>query len=170
MSSLFKNIGLRLLKAYKQTDKSERLTSFKSTQNVGIVYDVDKIRPGFLNRISGYFESEGKKVTTLGFVNEKELGKYQPKLREEYFCNSDLNFWRIPKKGVMENFMSTPFDYLINLDSEGVIELQSISTFSKAKTRIGKYFDDFPFAQDFMVKSLAETQEELFNDITKYIK
>ena len=46
----------------------------------------------------------------------------------------------------------------------------SISTFSKAKTRIGKYFDDFPFAQDFMVKSLAETQEELFNDITKYIK
>jgi hypothetical protein len=170
LSSFFKNIGLKLLKAHKQADKSERLTSFKSTQKVGIVYDVQKIRTGFLDRITSYFESEGKSVITLGFVNEKELGDYQPRLRQEYYTKKDLTFWKIPKKDVIQNFITTPFDYLINLDAEGVIELQSISTFSNAKTRIGKYFEEFPFAQDFMVKSLAETEEELFNDITKYIK
>ncbi|MEY2924175.1 MAG: hypothetical protein RLZZ337_723 [Bacteroidota bacterium] len=159
-----------MLAKHKQQDKSERLTSFKSIMNVGIVYDAKKISPIFLNRVTGFFEAEGKSVCTLGFVNEKELGEYLPTLREEFFCKKDLTFWKIPKKDGIHKFITTPFDYLINLDSEGSVELQSISTFSNAKTRIGKYFEEFPFAQDFMVKSLAETEEELFNDITKYIK
>lgn len=170
MSNFLKNIGIRMLAKHKQQDKSERLTSFKSVSSVGIVYDVQKIRPGFLNRVASFFESEGKKVHTLGFVNEKDLGEYTPTLREEFYCKKDLTFWKIPKKDGIQKFITTPFDYLINLDSEGMIELQSISTFSNAKTRIGKYFNEFPFAQDFMIKSMAETEEDLFNDITKYIK
>ncbi|MFT6112753.1 MAG: hypothetical protein ACJAXV_001544 [Bacteroidia bacterium] len=48
--------------------------------------------------------------------------------------------------------------------------MQAVSVYSSAKTRIGKYFEDYSFSQDFMIKSLSESGDELFNEIKKYIK
>ncbi len=139
-------------------------------RQVGVVYDVKKTSTQLLNKVTHYFEAAGKTVISLGFVEEKELGDLIPNYKEEYFCKKDLNLWKLPKKEAVTKFISSEFDYLINLDMEGRNELQAISTYSVSKTRIGKHFEEYPFAQDFMIKSLAETHEELFNDIKQYIK
>lgn len=169
LSNFRYNIGVRKLKNYKQKPKNEALVSFDSIREVGVVYDVAQ-KKSLLTKIVHHFESEGKNVFTLGYVNDKELGEHVPSLKEEYFCKKDLNFFGIPKKDAVSNFISKDFDFLINLDTKGRIEMQAISTFSEAKTRIGKHLDLFQNAQDFMVKSLAETEEEIFNEIIKYIK
>jgi hypothetical protein len=163
-------IGRRSLARHKQSDKSEQLKKMSNVREVGVVYDVKKTSTQLLNNVMHYFEAAGKKVVTIGFLEEKELGDLLPNYKEEYFCKKDLNFWKLPKKEVIQKFISNDFDYLINLDMIGRNELQAISTFSNAKTRIGKHFEHYPFAQDFMIKSHSETSEELFNDIKKYIK
>ena len=89
---------------------------------------------------------------------------------ESFFCKKDLNFWKFPKKKSVQDFVGRDFDYLINLDLNGDMTLQAVSTFSKAKTRIGKWTEPFSFAQDFMLKTTAETEEDLFQEIIKYIK
>ena len=169
MSNFKFKIGVRKLNKHKQKSKSETLVSFDNVREVGVVYGVDQ-DPSLLTKIIHHFESEGKNVYSLGFVNHKELGEFVPGLKELYFCKKDLNIWGIPKHDVVGNFTSRQFDYLINLDLKGKIELQAISAFSEAKTRIGKHINLFQTTQDFMVKSLAETEKELFNDIIKYIK
>jgi len=164
------NIGRKSLARHKQSNKSESLKKMSEVREVGVVYDVKKTSTQLLNKVTHYFEAAGKTVISLGFVEEKELGELVPNYKEEYFCKKDLNFWKLPKKQAVTRFISKDFDYLINLDMEGRNELQAISTYSVSKTRIGKHFENYPFAQDFMIKSLAETHEELFNDIKQYIK
>jgi len=164
------NIGRKSLAKYKQSDKSESLKKMSNVREVGIVYDVKKTSMQLLNKVTHYFEAAGKTVITIGFLEEKELGDLVPSNKEEYFCKKDLNFWKLPKKEVVQKFISKDFDYLINLDMIGRNELQAISTFSNAKTRIGKHLEEYPFSQDFMIKSHAESGEELFNEIKKYIK
>jgi len=141
-----------------------------NVREVGVVYDLKKTSTQLLNKVTHYFEAAGKIVSTIGFIEEKNLGDLVPNNKEKYFCKKDLNFWKLPKKEVVQKFISKDFDYLINLDMIGRNELQAISTFSNAKTRIGKHFEEYPFSQDFMIKSHAESGEELFNEIKKYIK
>jgi hypothetical protein len=118
-----------------------------------------------LHKIIHHFESEGKSVFTLGFVNEKDIDNLLPNYKESYFCNADLNFWKIPHGDRISKFIQEDFDFLINLDLKGAIELQGIS-----KSRIGKFFDDFVFAHDLMVKSNSQEAYGLFIDITRHIK
>lgn len=170
MANFRQDIGKKLLARHRQVDKSEALQTLKSVREIGVVYDVNQISAQLINKVVHYFESAGKNVITLGFIPEKELGDYIPTLKEEYFCKKDLTFWRLPKKAIVSRFISKDFDFLINLDFNESAELQAISTYSRAKTRIGKYFEEYSFCQDFMIKSLAESGDELFNEIKKYIK
>jgi|TARA_B110000902_G_C14228339_1_gene557900 hypothetical protein len=170
LANFRQDIGKKLLAIHKQADKSEALQTLQSVRVIGIIYDVNQISAQLLNKVVHYYESVGKNVITLGFIPEKELGDYIPTLKEEYFCKKDLTFWKLPKKSVVADFTSKDFDFLINLDFNGSIEMQAVSVYSSAKTRIGKYFEDYSFSQDFMIKSLAESGDELFNEIKKYIK
>ena len=163
-------IGKKSLARHKQRTKLESLKKMNEVREVGVVYDVKKTSAQLLNKVTHYFESEGKTVITIGYLEEKELVDYTANKKEMYFCIKDLNFWKLPKKQAIASFVSIDFDYLINLDMEGCNELQAISTYSASKTRMGKHFKNYPFAQDFMIKSLAETAEELFNDIKQYMK
>ena len=170
MASFREDIGKKLLAKHKQTDKSEALQTLQSAREVGVVYDVKKTSIQLLNKVVHHFESVGKNVMTLGFIAEKKLDDHTPTIKEEYFCLNDLTFWKLPKKAVVSNFIGKKFDFLINLDQLGSNELQAISTYSNAKIRIGKHFEEYPFSQDFMIKSHAESSDELFNEIKKYIK
>lgn len=170
MANLREKIALSLLRKHIQSTKSEQLKSLAHVREVGVVYDVKKTPVQVINRVVHHFESEGKTVQALGFVNEKTLEGISGSKGESFFCKKDLNFWKFPKKKSVQDFVGRDFDYLINLDLNGDMTLQAVSTFSKAKTRIGKWTEPFSFAQDFMLKTIAETEEDLFQEIIKYIK
>jgi hypothetical protein len=170
LTNIQRNIGRRFLAKSTQLNKFERLTTFKAARKIGIVYNKPDVIKEHLQKIIHHFESEGKFVYTLGFVDEKDISNLLPNYKESYFCRNDLSFWKIPHENRISKFIQEDFDFLINLDSVGLIELQGVSTFSKAKTRIGKYFDEFLFAHDLMVKSSSHEVYELFLDIIRHIK
>lgn len=170
LTKIQRNIGRRILAKATQSNKFEQLTKFKVARKIGVVYNMQDMPKEHLHKIIHHFESEGKSVFTLGFVDEKDITNLVPYFKESYFCRTDLSFWKIPQGDRISEFIQDDFDFLINLDLKGDIELQGISTFSKAKTRIGKYFDEYLFAHDLMVKSGSHEAYSLFIDIIRHIK
>jgi hypothetical protein len=170
LTNIQRYIGKRILARSIQEDKFERLKKLKSARKIGVAYNMQDMPSEYLHKIIHHFESEGKTVFTLGFVDEKDIGHLLPNYKESYFCKADLNFWKVPHGDRVSKFIQEDFDFLINLDLKGVNELQGISTFSTAKTRIGKFFDDFLFAHDLMVKSDSQEAYGLFIDIIRHIK
>ena len=170
MTNIQRNIGRRILARTSQPEKFERLKKLKYARKIGIVYNLHDMPSEHLYEIIHHFESEGKSVFTLGFVDEKDIDNLGSNNKESYFCKAELNFWKIPHGNRISKFIQEDFDFLINLDLKGVNELQGVSTFSMAKTRIGKFFDDFLFAHDLMVKSDSQEAYGLFIDIIRHIK
>tara|TARA_Y100000385_G_scaffold226848_1_gene237587 strand:+ start:2175 stop:2687 length:513 start_codon:yes stop_codon:yes gene_type:complete len=170
LTNIQRNIGRRILARTSQPEKFERLKKLKYARKIGIVYNMHDMPSEHLNKIMHHFESEGKSVFTMGFVDEKNIENLLPNYKESYFCKTDLNFWKIPTRNRVSKFIQEDFDFLINLDLKGANELQGISTFSIAKTRIGKFFDDCLFAHDLMVKSDSQEAYGLFIDIIRHIK
>lgn len=170
MTNIQRNIGRQILARTSQADKFERLIKLKYARKIGIVYNMHDMPIEHLHKIIHHFESDGKSVFTLGFVDDKDIDNIGSNNKESYFCKAELNFWKIPHGNRISKFIQEDFNFLINLDLKGTNELQGISTFSMAKTRIGKFFDDFLFAHDLMVKSDSQEAYGLFIDIIRHIK
>jgi hypothetical protein len=170
LANLIEKIAIKMLARHKQKDKSEKLRTLSSSRDIGIVYNVKNTEAAVLNKVVHFFESNGKNVITLGYISEKDLGDYVPNYKEEYFCKKDLNFWKLPRQESLTKFINKDFDFLINLDVKGSLQLQAVSTYSKAKTRIGKHFDGLYFSQDFMIKGTATHADDLFKEIKTYLK
>jgi hypothetical protein len=170
LSSLKEKIAKRLVARYKPNAQDKEFKSFADARTIGLIYDTEVVKSKQITKMVHYFESMGKNVTTIGFVNEKEIRNYLPNYKEEYFCLVDLTFWKLPKEEKIKRFISTDFDYLINLDTVGQLQLQAISAQSVAKVRVGKHMDEFAYAHDFMIQSDASNAEELFEEIKNYIK
>jgi hypothetical protein len=168
--ALLHKIALAVLKRTKQTRKENELVPIKAAKRVGIVYNALKLQPQELQKEKAFFANKGVEVYSLGFVDAKELTGFSSTYKDEYFCRKDLNFWKHVKPDAIKGFANEAFDYLLNLDTQGNLTLQSVSVLSKAKTRFGKQFDAYEFAHDFMVKSYADSPKELFREIVQYIK
>ncbi|MBR9859188.1 hypothetical protein GYB22_00255 [bacterium] len=171
LSKIKYNIALKKLRAHAQKEKAERFKGLSQARSVGIVYNVGKIKWKTVTQFIHYFESLGKKVTTLGYLDEKELNhNYTPNFRHMFFCQRELSFWKIPKAQSLQTFTEVDFDYLINLDVEGDLVLQAVSAYSKAHTRIGLHLEDYEFCQDFMIKADVNDGPDLFEKLKDYIK
>lgn len=170
MSTLKHTLALALLKRVKQHSKSSELVSLKTARKAGIVYNARKIKSKVLKKEKEFFTNKGIEVFTLGFVDAKDLQGYSATYKDAYFCRADLNFWGHVKSDSIKGFLNETFDYLLNLDVDGNLSMQSVSVLSSAKTRFGKQFDTYEFAHDFMVKSHSDTPIDLLKEITHYIK
>jgi hypothetical protein len=164
-------LALQKLRAGSSLHKPARFKSLSQARTVGLIYNVNKISWKTITKFIHHFESSGKSVTTLGYLNEKELNhNYNPNFKHMFFCQRELNFWKLPKQELLRQFLEKDFDYLINLDVEGELVLQAVSAYSKARTRIGLHLQTYEFCQDFMIKAEAEDSTSLFEHIIKYIK
>lgn len=148
----------------------KELKPYRIARTVGIAYNAQKVNPKFMNKVIHYFESMGKSVHTMGYVDEKEIRLFMPNYKEGYFCLADLDFWGLPKPDKIKRFVSSDYDYMISLDVEGELQVQALMAQCNAKARIGKHLEAFTFAHDFMIKSYAGTAEEFFEDLKKYLK
>lgn len=80
-----------------------------------------------------------KRVCALGFVDlpSKQLPVYQAqKLEYMYFTRSDLNCYLKPQVSLM-NFITEPFDLLIDLTVDPCVPMQYILKASHARMKVG---------------------------------
>ncbi|MFY0644804.1 MAG: hypothetical protein JXR19_10095 [Bacteroidia bacterium] len=163
-------IAFRKLKKFKQGKREASLRPLSEIKTIALLYNVEEISWKSVRKIINYFEEYGKSVTTLGYFNSKELThEYTPNYKHMFFCNEQLSFWKLPMPNTLHQFITTDYDYLINLDVKGDMVLQAMSTFSQAKTRIGVHMEEYQFSQDFMIKGGAKDGIELFEQLKNYL-
>ena len=170
MAAIKEKIAYRKLKGFKQAQRVGSLRPLSEIKTVAILYDVSEMSWKEVRKIIDFFQEHGKSVTTLGYLDEKELThEYTPNYKHMFFCKEQLSFWKLPMPNTLSRFITTDFDYLINLDVKGNMVLQAVSTYSQAKTRLGMHMDTYLFSQDFMVKTQAKSGTELFDSMKEYV-
>ena len=164
------NIAYRKLRKFKQLNKSASLKPLSQVKTVALLYNVAELKWKQVQQMIKFFEENGKSVTTLGFVNEKELThEHTPNYKHLFFCKEQLSFWKLPMPNTLSRFITTPFDYMINLDMKEDMVLQAVSTYSQAITRIGLYQEKYQFSQDFMIQAEVNNGTELVEELKKYL-
>lgn len=102
-----------------------------------------------------------KRVCALGFVDlpSKQLPVYQAqKLEYMYFTRSDLNWYLKPQVSLM-NFLTEPFDVLIDLSGSPCLPMQYILKASHARMKVGSSMAEADGLYDLTVR--LDDQEQL---------
>lgn len=141
-------------------------------KKVGIVYNA--LEPEEAKLVMEFalgLEKMGKTVNTLGYINRKSLdGEFIPNYRNDYYCNRDLNWLRLPKEISVKRFISESYDYLINLYTRDDFAMIGISALSMARFRIGLYWKSYTECFDMMLKPSEEGMEAYLKEIKHYLK
>ena len=103
--------------------------SINSIKNIGIVGNDDNIN-GF-----DFSSNQLTKGVKLNFLTTK-IGKRDKAKEDVNIYSSDLNFWGLPQKRIINSFISEPFDVLINIADETERALAYICAASVSKFKI----------------------------------
>lgn len=159
--SVKKNVARRQSTGY--SDAKSILLFFTSEGNQKIA-----LAKGLQNKM----EKEEKKVKCLYLLlrDEDKPDVHMDDGMERLTPHDFTLFGDIQKKSV-NDLLSEEFDFMIHADLEATIYTDLVMSKSKAKCRIGKYFDDHEDQYDMMV-SIPETKKInfLLDQIYHYTK
>lgn len=140
----------RFIRSKPYTDTHKRnIQNFDEIKSMAFLLDGSdpvELRE-LLNRLHTYLDI-GKKVFFLGYV--KKLPPFENE-QITWITKKDLNWIGIPKVGKIKSFIERDFDVLINTSLSTIRPLEYVSTYSKAKLRIGKFDDKKTYCYDFML-------------------
>lgn len=113
-----------------------------------------------------------KKVCALGFIDlpEKAIPVYHAqKLEYMYFTRNDLN-WHLSPNAALANFLSEPYDLLIDLSTKPCLPLQYVVKASKARMKVGTGLADAGQLYDICIQPKSSaTPGELWESILHYL-
>lgn len=126
----------------KQLDKKlppRRISKPDNPQNIGILFDADNVEDFFEVRDLGKkFISQSRKVTGIGFLEQKELyNEYLGIINHTVINLNQLNWYGIPDAKEVDEFIPQSFDLLIDLNYKSKFPLYYISRLSRAKYKLG---------------------------------
>jgi hypothetical protein len=138
---------------------------YKQANLIGILFTVeDKTKHEDIKDFVKRLENDGKQVKVMTFL---------PKNRENYeflydfFTDKDLNFWGSITSEAANRFTNIPFDFLFYIDTTPNPFLLNIIARSKAKCRVGKYFEEGQSFFEFLIEEKNGTKT-LINSIYQY--
>ena len=151
--SLRKNKSSRASMPYREADK------------VGIVFTVeDKNKHNQIKELIRKLESDGKNVSVVCYL-PRDKQNYE--FRFDFFTDKDLSFWgRITSETALK-FCNTTFDYLFYLDTDPNPLILNLLARSKAKCRMGKYWEEGKPYFEFMLQNISGIQG-LIDGMYKY--
>lgn len=130
--------------------------SYKNSQQMGIIFSVeDKAKHETVKELIKKFEHDGKQVQVLEFLPEKK-DNYEFKF--DFFSEKDLSFWGKITSNDAIKFADTPFDFLFYLDTTPNPLILHLLARSKAKCRVGRFWEDGRPYFEFMIESVANIQ------------
>lgn len=133
---MLKNAGqsYSIKKALKQKSKREFINLDKA-KTAGILISNLKNDHKSLELLTKALKEKGLKTTVLSFLKDKEVFNYN--LSNVPFSNKDINWLGQIKSQEIKNFINSPFDYLICLNTSPFLPFENILAHSKAKCRVG---------------------------------
>ncbi len=145
LKNLRQKIGCFLLnRRKKKLKRNRKIQNFKSAKNIGILFYINKNNQQDINKVLdflSFLKKENSNIKALAYINKKNIPyQFFNNKGMLYFCRKDLNIFEQPKKNAIGSFINEEFDVLIDLNIEGVFPLKYVSSLSKAKFKVGKYF------------------------------
>ena len=173
MSSGLRNkIALLILKRKKKNlFRRKTFVSFDKIKKILVLFDVGNDNYKNVKYVIDYLDNQGKDVSALGYIDKKIIpDQYLLKSKFEFFCKSDLNFWGIPNKPNVQNFINTESDLYIDLTNTNTFALKYINFLSIARLKAGFYSDKNEHL-DFMITITRESgYQEMLEQLIHYLK
>jgi hypothetical protein len=123
----------------KRTFRNKKFNSLRNAHKIGIVWDGDFVS-NFQHITDLYqrLQARGIQVDIVCYYPGKILPDEYTALRYlTCIKRSDLNFFYIPDKDDINDFISTPYEILIDINFRNQFPLLYISGLSKAEFKIG---------------------------------
>jgi hypothetical protein len=138
---------------------------YRQAQSIGIIFSVeDKRKHDDIKEFVRRLELEGKHVKVMSFL---------PKNKENYdflydfFTDKDLSFWGAITSENAIRFADMPFDFLYYLDTVPNPLILNILARSKARCRVGKFFEKGEGYFELMLE-VKDGTKSLIDTIHKY--
>lgn len=167
--------GLYFLSKEASPQRDRQGVNLSKAKSAALLY-VDKDEAYFKKikqHVSELHDMYGlKRVCALGYVDvpSKALPIYHAqKLEYMYFTKSDLNWHMKPRVSLM-NFLSEPFDVLIDLSTELCIPMHYILNASHAKMKVGNSLSMADRYHDMTIRLPAGcSHDDYWEQLTYYL-
>jgi hypothetical protein len=154
--------------AYLKRNKAIRTSlPYKQALNVGIIFSVeDKGKHDEIKDFVKHLEQDGKHVKVMCFL-PKNKDNYE--FMFDFFTEKDLSFWGNITSSIASQFAETSFDFLYYLDTTPNPLILNLIARSKAKCRVGKFWEEGQPYFEMMIES-KNGVHSLIETMYKYTK
>jgi hypothetical protein len=162
----------RLKKRVLHLIRNKAITNFDSAKSVGILFNTTDHRDfEEIKSLLNYLYESKTKVFPLVYIDAKKTPDFYLLSKGlNIISHKDLNYFFIPHHHLVDDFLSTPFDMLIDLSTSFNFPLYYIAKLSIAKYKIGRLIDDTS-CYDLMIDTESNnTVKYLIEQISYYTK
>ena len=127
------------LKKLLKTPRDKRIKKWNDIKSVGLIFVVgDAVQWNILNRFISTQTKQGKSISIIGLHPKDFVIDYIFTYTETTLCREkeDLNFWELPKKGVIDNFTNRHYDLLIDASNVSFFD-KYVTASSNADLKVG---------------------------------
>ena len=139
-------------KSYLRKNKTPRYSQgYEKAVTVGVIFTVqDRQKHDYIKEFIRKLEHDGKKVKALAYL-PKDQENYE--FMFDFFTAREITFWGNIEATSAIDFADSPFDFLIYLDSTLNPLILNIIAKSKAKCRVGKFWEEAESYFELMIES-----------------
>ncbi|HET7179290.1 MAG TPA: hypothetical protein VFI14_06175 [Chryseosolibacter sp.] len=153
-------------RSYLRRNKTPRASlAYRKAVSVGVIFTVeDRQKHDYIKDFIRKLEHDGKQVKALGFLPPNQEN-YE--FLFDFFTYREISFWGNITATSALTFASTPFDFLIYLDTKPNDLILNLIAKSTAKCRIGKFWKQNEPFFEMMVESNGNSRA-LIDELYKY--
>ena len=147
-------VGDAVLKRnYKRLSRKRFIHNLSSAQRVGVLFSPSgaselKIVKGFL----AFLTNLDIKVFPLAYLDSKKTDINMVMEQHINFVDKKhFNWFHRPMTPEIKDFIKEEFDILINLSMNNILPINFIVSLSRAKLKVGKYFEEKESFTDLMI-------------------
>lgn len=163
---------LRFLKyktqSYLKKNQTQRLNeAYDKAVSFGLIFTVeDRKKHDQIKNLIRTLELDRKEVKALAFLPPHQEN-YE--FLFDFFTYREVSFWGNITAPSAQDFIRTPFDFLLYLDVDQNELILNLVAQSKAKCRIGKFWQEGQSFFEMMIESRGDAAK-LIDDLFKYTK
>lgn len=153
-------------KSYLRHNKTQRANpAYRNASSIGVIFTVeDRQKHDHIKEFIRRLEHDGKQVKALGFLPQNQEN-YE--FLFDFFTYREISFWGNITATSALTFATTPFDFLIYVDTKPNDLILNVIAKSSAKCRIGKFWKENEPFFEMMVESNGNSKA-LIEELYKY--
>ena len=139
--------------------------AYERAKSIGVIFTVeDRKKHDEIKSLIRKMEHDGKKVKALAYL-PPDQENYE--FMFDFFTYREISFWGNITATSAQEFAETPFDFLLYLDSKPNDLILNDVAQSKAKCRIGKFWDSGKPYFEMMIECYGDSKT-LIEQLYKY--